>query len=92
MKSSIKKIGYVVFIQLKENPLPLGVRTGGSSISVDCVTEAVMAVGVEVSGQASNVGVNIRGVVIRVAGQVSQIKLDVTGVPTAELIRHRLRN
>ena len=51
-----------------------------------------MALGVEVSGQASQVGVNIWGVVVRVAGQVGEIKLDVTGVPTAEVIRHRLRN
>ena len=51
-----------------------------------------MAVGVKHGGQASDVGVNIRGVVIRVAGQVGQIKLNVTGVPTAEVIRHRLRN
>ena len=85
-------IGFVIFIQLKENLLPLGVRTGGSSVGVDYVTEAVMAVGVKHGGQASDVGVNIRGVVIRVAGQVGQIKLDVTGVPTAEIIRHRLRN
>merc|ERR1711982_75993 len=68
------------------------VRTGFASLGVDPVTEAVMAVGVKVSGQTCQVGVNIRGVVVRVAGQVGEIKLDVTGVPTTERISHRVRN
>ena len=64
------------------------VRTGRASLGVDNVTEAVMAVGVEECRQACQVGVNIRGVVIRVAGQVGEIKLNITGVPTAESISY----